>query len=233
LVPQVGPDVAADLGVRFCAYDRAGTGQSAPDPKGVRTLKEDAVDFLAVLASPALGCPCVVVGESLGGSIALVALATNASDFAGLVLLDAVYPGFLDEFLSLGPPGSPEAVLASDPYMTGRNEEKLDLVTAFRQIVAPDRPPGIPVIVVSHGAGDVPGCFPCSKAYPAAKMEGAWQAGQARLAKALGGRLVTAENTGYSIATENPGRVPGGVAEVIAAVRDPSTWATPAASPTA
>jgi pimeloyl-ACP methyl ester carboxylesterase len=232
-VYALGSDLAAAFGTRVCAYDRAGTGQSDPDPKGVRTLKEAAADFLAVMASPDLGCPCVAVGGSLGGSIALMALNSDPSESAGLVLLDAVYPGYLDEFIALGSPGSPEAALASDPYMTGQNEEKLDLVTGFRQVAAPARPPGIPVVVVTHGAGEVPGCFPCSAGYPVEKMEAAWQAGQVRLAAALGAKLVVAENTGHDIATENPGLAIAVTAEVIAAVHDPSTWATPAASPAA
>ena len=47
------------------------------------------------------------------------------------------------------------------------------------------------------------------------------------LSQALGGRLVVAEDTGHSIAEENPGRVLALTSEVIAAVRDPSSWATP------
>jgi hypothetical protein len=45
--------------------------------------------------------------------------------------------------------------------------------------------------------------------------------------------LVIAENTGHTIANDNPELTIGLVAEVIAAVRDPSTWATPETSPTA
>jgi pimeloyl-ACP methyl ester carboxylesterase len=231
IVATLGPELAAALGTRFCAYDRAGTGGSDPDPKGVRTLNDDVADFQAVLASPALDCPCVVVGESLGGSIALVALAADPSNFAGLVLLDAPYPGYLDELIGLAPAGAPEAALASDPYMTGQNEERLDLAAGFRQVVAPSEPPGIPVVVVTHGAGDPPGCFPCSADYPVAKMEIAWQAGQAALARVLGGRLVVADGTGHPIANENPGLVVELATEVIAAVRDPSSWATPAPTP--
>src|SRR5262249_51640858 len=230
LVPQVGPDVAAALGVRFCAYDRAGTGKSTADPAGTRTLKDAAADQRAVLASPDLDCPCVVVAESLGGAIALIGLAANPAGFAGLVLLDAIYPGYLDDFVGLAPSGSPEAALASAPYLTGKNEEHLDLATGFRQVVAPDRPPGIPAIVVSHGAGNPPPCQDkaCSAGYPVGKLEADWQAGEADLARALGARLVVAEGTGHSIANDNPTLVIGLTAEVIAAVRDPRTWATPA-----
>jgi pimeloyl-ACP methyl ester carboxylesterase len=230
VVAALGPDLAAALGTRFCAYDRAGTGQSDPDPAGVRAFREAAADLRAVLASPELDCPCVVVGESLGGSIALVALAEDPTGFAGLVLLDAPYPGYFDEFVDLAPAGSPEAALAEDPYNTGENEERLDVATGFRQVAEPAEPPAIPIVVVTHGAGNPPPCNwepPCSAGYPVAALEAIWQAGQAALAEALGARLVVAEGTGHTIADENPELVIGLVTEVIAAVRDPRTWATP------
>jgi len=233
LVAEAGPDLAAALGTRFCSYDRAGTGQSDPYPAEVRTFTEAAADLKAVLAAPELGCPCVVVGESLGGSIALVALAEDVAGFAGLVLLDPPYPGYFAHFLAIAPPDSPELESGAQEYYRGANEEGLDLEAGFGQVTAPAAPPPFPVVVVTHGVGDPPPCFPCSATFPVAELETAWQAGQADLARALGARLVVAENTGHSIANENPELVIGLTAEVIAAVLDPSTWATPAASPAA
>jgi pimeloyl-ACP methyl ester carboxylesterase len=229
-VAAAGPDLAAALGTRFCSYDRAGTGQSDPDPRGVRTFSEAAADLGAVLASPELGCPCVVIGESMGGSIALVALAEGVAGMAGLVLLDPPYPGYFATFLELAPPDSPEVAPEARSYYGGQNEEQLDIETGFGQVAAPAAPPAIPIVLVTHGVGEPPPCFPCSEGYPIAELEAAWQAGQAELAQALGARLVVAENTSHFIGEENPGLVLGLTAEVIAAVRDPSTWATPAAS---
>jgi pimeloyl-ACP methyl ester carboxylesterase len=226
---DIRSDLASLFGVRFCSYDRAGTGQSDPDPAGVRSLEEVVADFLAVLASPALACPCVVIGESLGGGIALTALAADPTGFAGLILLDSVFPGYIDAFIDLAPAGSPEAASASDAYMLGENEERLDLIAGFRQVTAPTEPPAIPIVVVSHGTGNPPGCFPCSEGYPVAEMEAVWQTGEAELARALGGRLVVAEGVSHDIAGEAPELVIGLVSEVVAAVLDPSTWATPTA----
>ena len=42
-----------------------------------------------------------------------------------------------------------------------------------------------------------------------------------------------AEDTGHTIADENPVLVIGLVSELIAAVRDPGTWSTSAATPAA
>jgi pimeloyl-ACP methyl ester carboxylesterase len=233
-VADVGGFVSEALGVRFCSYDRAGTGQSDPHPMAVRTFREAATDLNAVLASPELACPCVVIGESMGGSIALIALAADPSGFAGLVLLDPPYPGYFDEFVELTPPGSDQASPEFLDYVGGENEERIDMAAGFRQVETPTDPPAIPMIVVAHGAGDPPPCFPeapCSANFPVAEFEAGWQAGEAALATALGAQLVVAENTGHSIASENPELVIALTAQVIAAVRDPSTWATPAAAP--
>jgi pimeloyl-ACP methyl ester carboxylesterase len=234
VIPAIGPDLAAALGTRFCAYDRAGTSQSAPDAGGVRTLGEAAADLAAVLRSPELGCPCVVVGVSLGGAIAQVALADDASGFGGLVLLDAIYPGAFDDYLVLAPKEAAETAQWLD-LARGKNPERLDMVTNFRALATPVRPPTIPIVVVTHGAGDPPPCQggACTADFSVAALESAWQAGQADLAHTLGARFVVAVGTGHAIADENPELAIALTAQVLAAVRDPSTWATPVASPTA
>jgi pimeloyl-ACP methyl ester carboxylesterase len=223
VLAQVGPLLSQALGVRMCAYDRAGSGTSDPHPMGVHTFKEAAEDLNAVLALPELDCPCVVVGESMGGSIALIALTADASNFAGLVLLDAPFPGFWNDFTGLTPPDAAEAGPELLGYLGGQNEEAIDMAAGFGQVAAPAEPPAIPVIVVTHGVGDPPPCFPCSEGFPVADLETAWQAGQAALAEALGAELVVAENTSHFIAEENAPLVLQLVGQVIAAVNDPGT----------
>jgi pimeloyl-ACP methyl ester carboxylesterase len=153
VIPQLGPDLAAALGTRFCAYDRAGTSQSAPEVSGVRTLREAASDLAAVLRSPELGCPCVVVGVSLGGAIAQVALAADATEFAGLVLLDAIYPDAFDDYLALAPKDASATAQWLD-LARGNNPERLDMITNVPSLATAVQPPSIPIIVVTHGAGD-------------------------------------------------------------------------------
>ncbi len=198
-VQDGGAEIAEILGTRFCGYDRAGTGESDPDPVGVRSLSDAGADLLAVLAAPELDCPCVVMAESLGGGIALAAMAQDASNFAGLVSLDSLTPGFSDVVLELAPDGSPEANLAG--FFAGENEEAI--AYAMTPEMVPAGPSDVDVVVMTHGAGDPPPC-PCSEGYPVAELEAAWQAGQADLAAQLGVELVVAENTGHIIAGENP-----------------------------
>ena len=228
----VGNDVSAYLGGgRFCAYDRAGTGQSAADPKGVRTFRDSAADLNAVLAIPELGCPCIVMGESLGGSIALVALADDPGGFSALVLLDPAPPGFWAEFERLSPADSPEASFGSDAYWAGGNEEALDMPAGFRQLTAPAETPDIPIVIFAHGAGDPPVCFPCSEGIPLAELEAAWQEGLASLAEALDARLFVLDGVSHDIRGEAGDFVLDQTIAVIAALADPSLWATPSALP--
>ncbi len=178
----------------------------------------------------------MVVGESLGGSISLVAIAEDATGFGGVVLLDAPYPGYIDRFFSLTADGSPETGPEFMTYNEGENEEQLDVIAGFRQVTVPADPPAIPIVVVTHGAGYPPPCNwepPCSDGVAVEEVETSWQAGQQELAEALGARLVVAEGTGHTIADENPALVIGLVSEVIAAVRDPGTWTMPVATPAA
>ena len=189
VVAAIGSDLAAALGTRFCSYDRAGTGLSDPHPMGVRTFEEAAADLRAVLASPELACPCVVVGESLGGSIALVALAEDSAGIGGLVLLDPPYPGYIDQFFSLTAAGSPETGPEFMAYNEGENEERLDVFAGFRQVTVPAQPPAIPIVVVTHGAGYPPPCSwepPCSDGVAVEELETAWQAGQQELGRGAG-----------------------------------------------
>jgi pimeloyl-ACP methyl ester carboxylesterase len=229
IIAALGPDLAAALGTRFCAYDRAGTSQSAPAPGGVRTMRDAAADLNAVLVSPDLGCPCVVVGASLGGAIALEALAADATGFGGLVLLDALYPGYFDDYQAVAPADSAEATAWLD-LARGNNPERLDLITGFRHEATPSVPASIPVIVVTHGAGEPPPCQggACAADFPVSALEMAWQAGQSDLAATLGARYVVATGVGHAIADEDPELALELTADVIAAVREPGLWATPA-----
>jgi pimeloyl-ACP methyl ester carboxylesterase len=212
-IDESGVAISSLLGTRFCGYDRAGTGDSPADPAGIRTLSEAGADLLSVLESPELDCPCVVGAESLGGGIALAALAQDSSKFAGLVSLDSLTPGYSEEVLELAPPGSMEAGMAG--FFEGDNEEMLDYRMTADMV--PAEPPSIPIRVLTHGSGDPPPC-PCSADYPVDRLEAAWQQGQTELASELGVEVIIADNTGHFIAEENPELVIGAILDVIAEI---------------
>lgn len=226
-VREAGPDISDATGARFCGYDRAGTGDSPAAGDSVRSLKDAAADLLAVMATPEMACPCVIVGQSLGGAIALHALAIDPGLFAGLILLDAPPPGYFPAYVSLLPAGAPEASAESLGYFEGENEEKLNLTEGFGSLPEFAEPPGIPVVVVTHGLGDPPPCWPCSETVPTTELEEIWQTGQSELAASLGGRLVVSEKTDHFIAENDAEIVLELMAEVIAAAMQPSTEGTP------
>jgi pimeloyl-ACP methyl ester carboxylesterase len=211
--------------IRFCGYDRAGLGHSDPTPPGTRTVRDSVADLHTLLADPVVGCPCVLLGESLGGEIALLEAAEHPEDLGGLVLLDAPAPGYLDSFVELSPVGGLEAT-----FFVSNNPEHLDLIASFRQVDAATLPTGMPVVVVTHGVPPPPPCFPCSPDFPVDRFEVAWQAQQAAMARAMGARLVVAETSGHRIAEDQPEVVVDATRRVVQVVRDPGSWANPAAA---
>lgn len=226
-VTEAGEDISAATGARFCGYDRANSGKSASDPTGVRTLEDAAADLLAVMSSPEMACPCVVVGQSLGGAIALFALHVDRSLFAGLILLDAPPVGYYPQYVASLPPDSAEAQPDALAYWEGANEENLNLADGFSRMPEFTEPFDFPTVVVTHGLGAPPPCFPCSDVVPTEKLEEIWQAGQIDLAEATGGRLVVSEKTDHFIAETDAELVLTLMADVIEAAKHPSTGGTP------
>ena len=68
--------------------------------------------------------------------------------------------------------------------------------------------------------------------YPAAALEAIWPPLQEELAALVpDGRLVVAEQSGHFIPGDQPEVVIAAIRQVVDAVRDPASWATPDASP--
>jgi pimeloyl-ACP methyl ester carboxylesterase len=84
---DVQPEVGR--GTRTCAYDRAGTGNSAAPP-GVRDARDEIADLRRLLARARVAPPYVLVGHSYGGVLARVFAHRYPSETAGLVLIDTL-----------------------------------------------------------------------------------------------------------------------------------------------
>ncbi|HEX4697745.1 MAG TPA: alpha/beta fold hydrolase [Actinomycetes bacterium] len=79
---------------RVCAYDRLGVGNSDPPP--ARQTFADLADQLdAVVTALHLHRPLVLVAHSLGGTVAMTWAEHHRDDLAGLVLIDATPPAYL------------------------------------------------------------------------------------------------------------------------------------------
>ena len=88
----------------------------------------------------------------------------------------------------------------------------------------------MPLIVLSHGRSADPSERP--PGWPIAEEERIWRETHAELARMVpAGRHVVAEGVGHDIHQERPELVNEAIRQVVSAVRAPSTWATPAASP--
>ena len=85
----------ATHGVRSCAYDRAGLGQSDPGPRP-RDGLAIAGDFEKMLAASGEPGPYIYVGHSMAGLYARLFAGRNPDKVAGLVLVDAATPEAAD-----------------------------------------------------------------------------------------------------------------------------------------
>jgi pimeloyl-ACP methyl ester carboxylesterase len=235
------PGVAAFT--RVCAYDRPGTildldrrsrSDPAPMPRDADAMVSD---LHALLTAAAIPGPYLLAGHSFGGLVIRLYAATYPDEVVGLVLIDAAHEDYYAaqretltpeqqaEIARLAEQGPPE--LADYP-----ERERIDVdasAAAMRDAAAasPLRP--LPLVVVTHG---LPWDSP--PGYPVADLEAVWMPLQEQLASLTpDARLVVAEQSRHFIPGDQPELVIEAIRQVVAAVRDPGTWASPVAgSPT-
>jgi pimeloyl-ACP methyl ester carboxylesterase len=212
---------------RVCSYDRPDSPGSRSDPTPQRTAQEVVDDLRALLAAAGEPGPYVLVGHSLGGLYVQLFAYQHPNEVAGLVLVDPTpeeFPARLAQMLeSLGTP-----VPARPPETPPTVEEiSIEQLRAARR-AGTLRP--IPLVVLSHGRADDLSQRP--PGWPLAEEEQVFRELHAELVRLVpNGRHIVAEGVGHDIHQEQPDLVNDAVHQVIAAVRDPSTWATPTASP--
>jgi pimeloyl-ACP methyl ester carboxylesterase len=238
---------------RVCAYDRPGTvfgtdQRSRSDPVSQPRTAADAVaDLNALLDASGESGPYVLAGHSFGGIIARLYAARYPDEVAGLVLIDSTHEEQSARF---------EAALGSEHWAAYERlqqqtppgladyaeREQIDLEASFAQLqeaAASDPLPNLPVIVLTHGVPLRDQLPPEAQAalpsdFPWDEMERVWQALQAELSGlAPGTRHVIATESGHYIQLQQPELVVDAIRQVVEAVRDPETRATPVATPTA
>jgi pimeloyl-ACP methyl ester carboxylesterase len=228
------PGVAAFT--RVCAYDRPGTildpeHLSRSDPV---SMPRDAVamvaDLHALLSAAAIPGPYVLAGHSFGGLLVRLYAATYPDDVVGMVLIDAAHEDYYEEVEAVLASAQLAASTPTPDVLTGDPDfEQIDIdasTTAMREAAAasPLRP--LPLVVLTHGR---PWDWPPD--YPAADLEAIWLPLQEDLAALVpDGRLVVAEQSGHFIPGDQPEVVITAIRQVVDAVRDPASWATPDAS---
>ena len=213
---------------RVCSYDRAnalaagGASDPAPTP---RTGADAVADLHALLVAAKVPGPYVLVGHSIGGLFARLYAHTYPDEVAGLVLVDSSHE---EQNARLEALVSPEQWAAFRQNFEG---EGVDLDASFAQVraarAAAPLPP-LPLVVVTAGQPADPSVFP--PGWPVEAQARMWRELQADLAGLVpGGRHVVAERSGHYVHRTEPELVVAAIRQVIEAVRDPSTWATPAA----
>jgi pimeloyl-ACP methyl ester carboxylesterase len=239
---MVFPGVAAFT--RVCAYDRPGTATviddtlrpSRSDPVSMpRTALDSVHDLHALLQAAKVPGPYVLVGHSYGGMLGRLYASAYPAEVVGMVLVDAFSEGLEDQM-------TPEQWTAyeeifqpvPDALADYEDLEFTDLDLSASQVreastVSPLR--SLPLVVLSRGQAmlmpaDLPGGL------TGAGLEQAWTVEQDRLAALLpdARHLIALESEHY-IQLQQPDLVIEAVREVVTAVRDPASWATPPASP--
>ena len=227
------PGVAAFT--RVCAYDRPGTlldldHRSRSDPVPMpRDAGDMVADLHALLTAAAIPGPYVLAGHSFGGLVVRLFAATYPDEVVGLVLVDAAHEDYYAQVRAVLTPAQwaaftqPPEELASDPVF-----ERIDVdasAAAMRAAAAasPLRP--LPLVVLTHGR---PWVWPPGS--PTAVLEALWRPLQEKLAALTpDALLIVAAQSGHFIPGDQPELVIAAIRQVVDAVRDPSTWATPAA----
>ncbi len=240
--PAVLPGVAAFT--RVCAYDRPGTlldaappddrSRSDPAPQPV-SADEMVSDLHALLTEAGIPGPYVLVGHSFGGLVSRLYAATYPDEVIGLVLVDAfsegvragLPPDAWRTWLDTNGVPTPE-FLAAHP---GAERTDIDAAAdAMSRAAAAEPLRPMPLVVLAAGhTGDV---SPDQTAtlppgYPEALASALVSNAAFLAALTPDARLVTVAASGHYIQAEHPAVVIEAVRQVIDAVRDPGTWASP------
>lgn len=184
---------------RVCVTDRPGLG-SSPDRRGsMRTdAGEHADELAAALAGAGERGPFIVVAHSYGGLVARAFAAAHPEDTAGLLLLDAVWPGIHRDLA----PGY------ASPWHEGGTT--IDMAASSRAASDAAALMALPLVVIS--AGD-----------PDAVRSGTgrlWNRRQAQVAElSERGVLWFARRSGHKIQLDQPGIVLRAVDRLLAQTR--------------
>ena len=218
---------------RVCAYDRANVFAGGSDPAPTpRTARDLAADLHALLTAAGVPGPYVLVGHSFGGFVVRLYAADYPEEVAGLVLVDAVHEDRAARRQAMVSPAQWAAMQEFEAQFS--DFERIDQGMSWSQVRAarvatPLRP--MPLVVLAAGRPADPWYFPPD--WPMAAEDQLHQEQLAELAAlAPNGKYVLVAESGHYIHLDRPDSVIDAIGEVVAAARDPSTWATPAGPPT-
>jgi pimeloyl-ACP methyl ester carboxylesterase len=186
---------------RVCSYDRLGVGSSSKSRR-TQTLASNARLLHGVLRKAGVGGRLVLVGHSIGGSMAVTYARAYPLATAGLVTFDATPPGLLNFAHKLIPANAGGLAKAlrhfAGSVLSGHNIERLRVV---RTTWAPPHSlRHTPLAVVEHGKN----IYAPTGKY-AAPLQRRWSDGQRHLAKLSSrSQLIIATRSGHDIPEDQP-----------------------------
>jgi pimeloyl-ACP methyl ester carboxylesterase len=201
---------------RVCAYDRLGVGRSDPPPRR-QTVADLAADLDGVVSALGLHRPIVLVAHDIGGVLAVTWAERHRNDVAGLVLVDATPPSYVDTALTLLPTkgsGKSAALRASlERLLSPRdNAERLAGRSAFSHAPTFAVLGAVPLVVLTRSVSDYGNLRPRT----AAALDSAWTGGQQQWVELSSlGQLQSVDRAGHEIQRDAPGSVAGAVREVV------------------
>lgn len=206
---------------RVCSYDRPDSPQSRSDPTSERTAQQTVDDLHAMLEAAGETGPYVLAGHSMGGLYVQLYAYQYPQEVAGLVLVDPTpeefTPGLIELLESLGTP-VPEP--AGPVTIEQRSMEQM------REARASGTLPEVPMVVLSHGVAPTAAERP--PGWPVEEEEALFQRLHLEIVESVpGARHVIAEASTHAIHQEEPDLVIAAITDVVAAVREPASWATP------
>jgi pimeloyl-ACP methyl ester carboxylesterase len=195
-----------------CAYNRASLGRSdtRPPPHGANAAVDDLHALVGTLHLPS---PYVVVGASFGGLDAQLFARRFPKETRGVVLVDAISPGWDDRLEAMLTQAQVDQRRA---IPNGEDISNEDIRASERFVGSAGAFPDVPLVVLRHGRP-----FELGPDWPSDKVEALWtslQEGLARLSPKSA--LLLAATSGHRIHQQQPDLV----ADAIHAVVDPARW---------